>query len=77
MCGQFDTQASSAGGVRAGILPVKELSRYMAHLNHATMILNPELRGRKTTSASAFRKLGDKLNVASYREILLDDSLDG
>ena len=56
---------------------MKELSRYMAHLNHATMILNPELRGRKTTSASAFRKLGDKLNVASYREILLDDSLDG
>lgn len=63
-------------GYELEFLPVNELSRYMVHLNHATMILNPELRGRKTTSAAAFRKLGAKLNVDSYRAILLDNTLD-
>ncbi len=63
-------------GYELEFLPVKELGRYMAHLNHATMILNPELRGRKTTSAASFRKLGAKLNIERYREILEDCSLD-
>ena len=65
-----------AAGYELEFLSVGELSRYMAHLNHATMILNPELKGRRTTSAKSFRKLGGKLNAENYRNILLDDSLD-
>ena len=65
-----------AAGYELEFLPVRELSRYMAHLNHATMILNPELAGRKTSSAKAFRKLGGKLHAQNYRRILEDDSLD-
>ena len=65
-----------AAGYELEFLPVNELCRYMAHLNHATMILHPEVGGRKTGSPKAFRKLGAKLNAAAYREILADASLD-
>ncbi len=56
-------------------LPVSELSRYMAHLNHATMILNP-MRGHRTGSARSFRELGGKMKAERYQKILQDDSLD-
>ena len=65
-----------AAGYELEFLPVCELSRYMAHLNHATMILNPKLTGRRTTSEKSFRKLGSKMNTENYRRILEDDSLD-
>ena len=66
----------TAAGYELKFLPVAELCRYMAHLNHATMILNPEIKGRKTSTAKAFRQLGDKLHAGKYLEILADDSLD-
>ena len=63
-------------GYELEFLPVAELSRYMDHLNHATMILNPELAGRRTSGAKSFRKLGSKLDAANYQRILADDTLD-
>ena len=36
-------------GYELEFLPVAELSRYMDHLNHATMILNPELSVKDVT----------------------------
>ena len=65
-----------AAGYEMEFLPVGELSRYMAHLNHATMILNPELAGRRTSSRKSFEKLGGKMKAESYQRILADDSLD-
>ena len=65
-----------AAGYELEFLPVGELSRYMAHLNHATMILNPELAGRRTSSKKSFQKLGSKMHTEHYRRILLDDTLD-
>ena len=66
----------TAAGYELEFLSVSELGRYMAHLNHATMILNPSFAGRKTSSGKAFRKLGQSMDTDQYREILLDDSLD-
>lgn len=54
----------------------EELSSYMAHLNHATMILNPRPGDRKTAKVSAVRKLRDKLRCLNSEDILRDDSLD-
>lgn len=65
-----------AAGYELEFLPVRELCLYMAHLNHATMILNPEFGGRRSASAGAFRKLGGKMNSEAYRRILEDASLD-
>lgn len=54
----------------------EELSCYMAHLNHATMILNPRPGDRKTAKNSAGRKLRSKLRHLNGEDILQDDSLD-
>ncbi len=52
-----------------------ELGKYLAHLNHATMILNPSGSGR-TSRASSRRKLDGKLDNAAYAAILENDDLD-
>ena len=50
--------------------PSEELMKYMIHLDHATMILNPETGGRKTTKPAARKQLQKALNKMHYREIL-------
>lgn len=66
--------------VKAGyemiFLPADELIRYVCHLNHATMILHPELGGRKTGTPAARRRLAAEMNRLHYREILADATLD-
>ena len=52
-----------------------ELGKFLAHLNHATMILNPTGSGR-TSKASSRRKLDGKLDNAAYAAILENDDLD-
>lgn len=44
------------------------LMKYMRHLNHATMILNPETGGRKTRRKSSRDRLWRELNALGYRE---------
>ena len=53
-----------------------ELMRFIRHLNHATMILNPETGGRKTTRPAARRRLEKELKSLHYDELMEDDSLD-
>lgn len=57
-------------GFKMLFFPSEELMKYMIHLDHATMILNPETGGRKTTKPAARRQLQKALNKMHYREIL-------
>lgn len=66
-----------AAGYDMKFLPVDELCKYMIHLNHATLILNPVAgKGHKTNTQSAYDKLTTKINAAEFQKILNDDSLD-
>ena len=64
-----------AAGFEMRFLESLELSKFVLHLNHATMILNPSGSGR-TSRPSSRRKLDEKLDKPLFHEILNDDSLD-
>jgi GT2 family glycosyltransferase len=53
-----------------------ELFRYMKHLNHATMILNPEIAGKKTGTKKAYTRIMNEIKAVHYDKILNDESLD-
>lgn len=53
-----------------------ELMKYIRHLNHATMILNPSPSDRKTSKPKARKRIEHELESLQYREILSDDTLD-
>ena len=55
----------------------EELCKYIQHLNHATMILNPHSQDRKTSKPSMRRKLEKKIRALNIDAIMQDDSLDG
>ena len=57
-------------------LDPRDLARYVRHLNHATMILNPEIAGRKTGTEAARRRLWRELDSLGFQEMLQDESLD-
>ena len=57
-------------GYKMLFIPSENLMKHMIHLDHATMILNPETGGRKTTKPAARRQLQKALNKIHYREIL-------
>lgn len=63
-------------GFEMVFLPASELMRYMRHLNHATMILNPQIAGRGTGSAKSRRRLRREMQRIKFDEILNDSSLD-
>ncbi|MFA7230079.1 MAG: glycosyltransferase [Victivallaceae bacterium] len=63
-------------GYRMLFIPEERMSKYMKHLNHATMILNPEIAGKKTSSHKARKRIMKELKSVSYEQILQDDSLD-
>ena len=64
----------TAAGYEMVFIPPEILIRYMDHLNHATMILNPAIGSRKTASPKARQSLEKRLE--QFRAILADDSLD-
>ncbi len=63
-------------GCRMEMIPSDDLSPYMRHLNHATMILNPEIAGKKTGSRKEYNRIKRELNSLEYEKILDDDDLD-
>lgn len=63
-------------GFEMCFLPVKELIRYMLHLNHATMILNPEISGRRTGTSKAQSRIAKEMNRLELQRILEADELD-
>ncbi len=50
-----------SAGYKLPFIQSEELSRYMCHLNHATMILNPHGKGHKTSSPGMKKRLEKKL----------------
>lgn len=66
----------TAAGYDMKFLPVGELIRHMRHLNHATMILNPEISGRQTGTPQARQRIEKELNDIGFKEILNDCELD-
>lgn len=63
-------------GYKMEFLESGELGRYLRHLNHATMILNPQPGDRKTSKPAARRRLQRQLDELDYRNVLADSSLD-
>ena len=56
-------------------IPSQELIRYVVHLNHATMILNPELGSREKTVKKGARRIHAMLRKMKAEEILADNTL--
>ena len=46
-----------ARGYSPALLPVRTMARYVAHINHGTMIVNPELCERKKTVSAGERRI--------------------
>lgn len=57
-------------------IPSVDLIRYAVHLNHATMILNPELGSRSKTVRKGMKKIQSMLRKMQAEKILADSSLD-
>ena len=55
-------------------IPPEILIKYMDHLNHATMILNPEIGTRKLAAPEVRQALAARME--RFRDILADSSLD-
>lgn len=69
-------QALEEAGYRMIFLESPELSRYVAHINHATAALNPQLGSRKETITKGTRRIQKALAAFDADAILADDSLD-
>jgi hypothetical protein len=52
------------------------LSKYVIHLNHATMVLHPELGARKSTIRKGLKRINKALKDLNAEQILKEDSLD-
>lgn len=63
-------------GYRMVFLESEQLGHYVDHLNHATMVLNPELGSRKSSVRSGRKRIQDKLRGIDAVGILANDSLD-
>ncbi len=63
-------------GYKMLFLESAELGKYVRHLNHATLILHPELGGKRTSKPKAMQRLLRQLDEFNYKQILADDSLD-
>ena len=64
-------------GHRMVFLPSEVLSRYVVHLNHATMVINPELGARKASIDKGLKRIRHVLDDLGAEAILADASLDG
>lgn len=74
--GKLVHKALVDAGFKMVFLPSDYLGRYMDHLNHATLILNPEREGLKTANAKDYRDMQRKLKALQADAILADSTLD-
>lgn len=63
-------------GYKMLFLPSDILGQYVDHINHATMVLNPELGARKKTIEKGQHRLQQRLKAVDMDAILQNDSLD-
>jgi glycosyltransferase involved in cell wall biosynthesis len=61
---------------RVSVISAAAMSKYIWHLAHATMVLNPEFTVRKRTEEKCRRSLQKILDSPLAKEILSDSSLD-
>ncbi len=81
-----DNDANTAGqnvhlelerhGYVAKLLPVEEMLRRVVHLNHATLVLRPELGANRRTVQRGQRRIRKFLSRPEIRALLADKSLD-
>lgn len=57
-------------------LPPKDLMRYVLHLNHATMVLNPDLGARRHTVRAGRSRMRRLMPLVDAERVLADESLD-
>ena len=57
-------------GFTMKFLASETLGRYIRHLNHATMILNPRPGDRKTSKKKARKRIAKELGFSGYRELI-------
>ncbi|TNF99486.1 MAG: glycosyltransferase [Gammaproteobacteria bacterium] len=74
--GKFLHKALVEKGHEMVFLPSEKLIRYAVHLNHATMILNPELGSREKTVRKGARRIHAMLRKMNAEQTLQDSSLD-
>lgn len=57
-------------------LPSENLGQYVDHVNHATVVLNPQLGSRKKTIDQGLKRIQKIMDQLQAKQILADDSLD-
>lgn len=65
-----------AAGYRMVFLESEQLGRYVDHLNHATMVLNPDLGSKRKSIREGQKRIQQKLRGIDAVAILADSSLD-
>lgn len=65
-----------AAGYRMCFLESVDLGQYVDHVNHATMVLNPELGSSASNIRNGKKRVSDKLRGIDADALLADDSLD-
>ena len=63
-----------AAGYHITLLPVRKMAEYVAHINHGTMVINPELCERKKTVSQGERRIQRFYSSKQIQEIYNDAS---
>ncbi len=63
-------------GYRMVFLESEQLGQYVDHLNHATMVLNPELGSKRSSIRKGHKRIQQKMRGIDAMGILADTSLD-
>jgi GT2 family glycosyltransferase len=74
--GKAPHQKLVEAGYEMVFLPSEELSQYVRHINHATMVLNPEIAGKGSGSPKQYKRVMKEMSALDYKQILSDSSLD-
>jgi len=63
-------------GYAMNFLPAETLMRYILHVNHATMVLNPHLGSSQNSVSTGTKRIQKALDFIQADVILADDGLD-
>ena len=74
--GKVMHQKMVAAGYGMTFLDSAHLGRYIDHLNHATMVLNPELGSKSSSIKEGRKRIKSKLRGIDATAILANDALD-
>lgn len=63
-------------GYKMVFLPSEDLSKYIRHINHATMVLNPGIAGKGSGSKKQYARVMSEMKALNYKDILNQNQLD-